>query len=359
LSFCRIKLKDLFLTVQSLFPKDLKLLETTKNLKNKEISKKTISEIISNPLKEKKIKNFISKDLTKLYKKIKKSSINLLFINEKTYPFTLKNEYGPPLVLFYKGNISLINSQTVSIVGTRRATFYGRRIAVNFSEQLAEYNITIVSGMARGIDTEVHTGALKKGKTISVVGSNLNKIYPAINKKLSEKIIGSGCLISEFSPGYPTLKSNFPLRNRIIAYLSPLTIVIEAKEKSGSLITANFAIETGRDVAAVPGNIDSKNSNGTNNLIKNGAYLIQNLNDILNILPYDIKRKEKIKIKLKSEEKKILELIPSSKITNIDSLIEKTNIPISKLFQTLIQLEIKGLIIEYSGKNYQKRIQAD
>ncbi len=347
---------ELLLIVQSLFPKDLKLLERLKKVKiTGKISKTDLKDFIGNPIKAEKIYSFYNKEFINLEKEIKKYKINLLFINEKTYPELLKKEFAPPLVLFYKGDISLLNSRTISMVGTRTPSLYGRKYAKFFAEELSLNNISVVSGMARGIDTESHKGALKNGKTIAVLGSNLIKIYPASNKKLYFQVIENGCAISEFSPFYPTLSSNFPIRNRIIAYLSPLTFVVEAKKKSGSLITAFLAIDAGRDIAAIPSNIDSKTSEGTNYLIKNGGFLIQTIDDILSLLPYNIEKKIKKKVEITEKEKSVLDIIPSDNIINFDNIVEKSDITIGELFQILLQLELKGFIDKIQGNNYRKR----
>jgi DNA processing protein len=351
-----VLVNEFLLIVQSLFPKDLKLLENLKdiNIKNS-LSKKDLQQIIQNPIKAKNILDYYNKTFVELEKKIKQSGIKLLFVYETNYPILLKRGYAPPAAIFYKGDISTLNSKTISIVGTRKPTLYGRKYAGFFSEDLANFGITVVSGMARGIDTEAHKGALRKGKTIAVLGSNLEKIYPASNRNLFYKIIENGCAISEFSPLYPTLSSNFPVRNRIIAYLSPLTFVIEARQKSGSLITAYLANDAGRDVAALPADINKQTSEGTNHLINKGAFLIQKTDDLLSLLPYKVDRAKVKEPVLSHKEKKILNIIPSDDIINFDNIIEKTKISIGELFQVLLKLELKGVIDKIQGNNYQRR----
>jgi len=351
-----VLLNEFLLIVQSLFPKELKLLDKIKNSNiTGSISENDLQRIIKNPVKTKAISDYHNESFAKLEKKIKQSDIKLLFIYEESYPTLLKKGYGSPVVLFYKGDISILNSKTISIVGTRKPTLYGRKYASFFSEELASIGITIVSGMARGIDTEAHKGALKKGKTIAVLGSNLERIYPASNKKLFNRIIDNGCVISEYSPSYPTFRSNFPIRNRIIAYISPLTFVVEAKRKSGSLITAYLANDAGRDVAALPADISKKISEGTNHLIKKGAFLIQETDDILSLLPYEVDRKAVKKPVLSSKDKEVLDLIPFDNIINFDNIVEKTKIPIGELFQILLKLELNGEINKIQGNNYQRR----
>jgi len=344
-------LKEKLLFVQTIFPKDLKLLEKVKInvLKGKEDFE------IENPLKEQRIKTFAKEEYSKLKKLLEDNSVKTIYITDDNYPENLKNIYAPPLVLFYKGDMSVLRKPLISIVGTRKPTSYGIKQATFFSNYLSKKGLVIVSGMANGIDTYAHKGALSYGKTVAVLGSSLTKVYPARNKKLFREIIENGCVISEFSPLTVTHPSNFPIRNRIIAGLSMFTLVIEAKERSGSLITAMLALEEGRDVGAIPGNIDSENSLGTNTLIKNGANLILSPDDILE-LPY---YKGKVKfveeeIILSEKERKVLDLIPGDRMISIDELIEKAELGFGELFNILLQLTFKNLIIEFSGKNYQK-----
>lgn len=201
--------------------------------------------------------------------------------NEK-YPKQLKLIYDPPKSIYVFGNVDILNTPGIAIVGCRDATEYGKKATIYFSYNLAKENITIISGLAKGIDSFAHMGALKAyGRTIAVIGSGLDNIYPKENEKLAQEIIqNGGAIISEYPLGTKPEKQHFPERNRIISGLSQAIIVIEAKEKSGSLITADFAMEQGRDVYAVPGNINSKNSIGTNNLIKDGAIPATNFKDI-------------------------------------------------------------------------------
>lgn len=208
--------------------------------------------------------------------------IKITMENEK-YPILLKQIYDPPKCLYVMGNIEILNNPSIAIVGCREATEYGKKAATYFSYNLAKQNVTIVSGLARGIDSYSHIGALKaNGKTIAVIGSGLDIIYPKENEQLAKKIVEQGgAIISEYPLGTRPQKEHFPARNRIISGISQATLVIEAKEKSGSLITADFAMEQGKDVYSVPGNINSKNSVGTNNLIKDGAIPVSKFSDIL------------------------------------------------------------------------------
>lgn len=211
--------------------------------------------------------------------------IEEISIESEEYPEQLRNIYDAPLRLYVLGNKALLSGKGIAIVGSRKATKYGEKIALQLSERLSENGINIISGLALGIDTCAHLGTLQKnniGKTVAVLGSGLDEIYPKQNIELAKKIIkNGGCIISEYPLGTKPEKLNFPQRNRIISGLSKGVVVVEASGKSGSLITAEFALEQGREVFAVPGNILDFTSVGTNNLIKQGAKLVTNYMDIL------------------------------------------------------------------------------
>ena len=211
--------------------------------------------------------------------------IEEISIQNKEYPKQLKNIYDPPAKLYVLGNKELLNQSGIAIVGTRRASIYGKKVALQFSKDLSQKGINIISGLALGIDTYAHLGTLQQnsiGKTIAVLGSGLDNIYPRQNIELAKQIIKrGGCLISEYPIGTKPERQNFPQRNRIISGLSNGVLVVEASEKSGALITADFALEQGREVFAVPGSVFSHTSMGTNNLIKQGAKLITKYEEIL------------------------------------------------------------------------------
>ena len=209
--------------------------------------------------------------------------IEKIDIQNKYYPRKLKNIYDPPKELYIIGNKEILNKPSVAIIGCRECSEYGKRVAQKFAYELSKKEIVIVSGLAKGIDSFVHIGVLyAKGKTIAVLGSGLDNIYPKENIELAKKIVEyGGCIISEYPVGTKPEKKNFPQRNRIISGLSNGVVVVEASEKSGSLITVDFALEQGRDVFAVPGNILNSTSVGTNNLIKQGAKLVTNYMEIL------------------------------------------------------------------------------
>ena len=211
--------------------------------------------------------------------------IEEISINSNEYPKVLKNIYDPPLKLYILGNKDILKQKGIAIVGSRNATEYGKKVAFKFARELSEKGINIISGLAVGIDTYAHIGALQEksmGKTIAVLGSGLDEIYPKQNIELAKQIIKyEGCIISEYPLGTRPQRINFPQRNRIISGLSKGVLIVEAGEKSGSLITADFAIEQGKEVFAIPGNIMNQNSIGTNNLIKQGAKLVTSYKEVL------------------------------------------------------------------------------
>lgn len=211
------------------------------------------------------------------------NEIKEISILDENYPELLKQIYDPPKCLYVMGNLEILNTPSLAIVGCRETTEYGKKAATYFAYNLAKQGITIVSGLAKGVDSFSHIGALQaEGKTIAVLGSGLDIIYPKENNQLAKKIIEKGgAIISEYPLGTRPLQEHFPARNRIISGISQAVLVVEAKEKSGSLITADFAMEQGKEVYAVPGNINSLNSIGTNNLIKDGAIPVSNYSDII------------------------------------------------------------------------------
>lgn len=214
---------------------------------------------------------------------IKDQGIEWFTIYDEDYPLSLKEIYDPPVVLYYKGEITAQDQSAIAVVGTRRMTGYGKAVTEQFAKDLVARGLTIVSGLARGVDSEAHWTALRTGgRTIAVLGGGLNKIYPPENRNLAEEIVkGHGALVSEFPPNNPSLPGNFPARNRIISGLAKAVLVTEAAEDSGSLITARFALEQGREVFAVPGPITSSLSKGPIDLIKAGARLVTNADEIL------------------------------------------------------------------------------
>lgn len=227
--------------------------------------------------------DFYKRNLNVYLNYMEKNNIKIVNYTNKDYPQKLNYIKNRPIVLYMMGNTKNVNNETVAIVGSRMASLYGKKNAYFFSYELAKRNVNIASGLAKGIDAYSHIGALKaKGKTIAVIGCGLDQIYPKENEKLYYKILeNDGLIISEYIVGTKPEKVNFPRRNRIISGISNSVIVVEASKKSGSLITANYAIDQGKEVWAVPGNINFVNSIGTNNLIKDGANVLTELSDIV------------------------------------------------------------------------------
>lgn len=225
----------------------------------------------------------IKKDILRHYKYMEENSIDIISIEDVRYPDLLRNISSPPLNLYIKGNKDILGNISIGIVGCRDATNYGRKVAFDFAYNLAENKINIVSGLARGIDSYAHLGALKaNGITIAVLGNGLDMVYPSENKNLAKDILElNGAIISEFPLGTPPKKENFPRRNRIISGLCNGVLVVEAKKQSGTTITIDFALEQGRDVFVIPGNIYSVNSYGTNDIIKQGGKLVTEWNEII------------------------------------------------------------------------------
>ncbi|NOZ69721.1 MAG: DNA-protecting protein DprA [Deferribacteres bacterium] len=286
--------------------------------------------------------------------------ITVLTINDERYPRPLRAMQSAPVVLYMKGDLRDVDKYAVSIVGSRRATAYGMEVAEKISYRLASKGLTVVSGMARGIDTASHKGALKAGgRTVAVMGSGLDVPYPASNRGLMNAIAGSGAVISEFPLGTLPNKENFPRRNRIISALSLGVIVVEATLDSGSLITVAYALEQGREVFAVPGNVTSRNSRGTNDLIKKGARLVESAEDVIRELGPQIKgilredrQNEKEALSAMTEDEKMLYSYLSTGPKHIDSIIRETDTSTAKALSILLGLELKGIVRQTEGKHF-------
>ena len=291
----------------------------------------------------------------------KELGVRVISFWDEEYPSILKQIYDPPVLLFIKGSIKKIDNYSISVVGTRAPSTYGKIVAEKFTRELCEKNITIVSGMARGIDTVAHQTAIRAGgRTIAVLGSGLDKIYPPENKSLFEEISQRGAVISEFLLGTGPDATNFPRRNRIIAGMSLGTLVVEAGVKSGALLTANLAVEQNREVFAVPGNINSPKSAGTNQLIKMGAKLTSSVNDIfveLEIKLRPVLQKEKqspqIPSDLSEPEKRILSLLSHEPI-HIDKLALQLERGTAEVLSDLLALEFRALVKRLPGKFFVK-----
>lgn len=294
----------------------------------------------------------------KLAELMAKENISAIEINDKSYSKLLSKIYDPPVLLLYKGNISLLNTTSLGVVGARKNTTYGGQACVKLCSDLAKNNFTIVSGLALGIDSIAHNTALNNhGQTIAVLGSGIDRtsIYPSQNRYLAEKIIdNNGLIISEFTLGSAPLRYNFPMRNRIISGLSLGTLVIESAIKSGALITARCALEQNREVFAVPGSIFSNVSAGPNALIKQGAIPTSSIDDILETL--DLRRlnsyinNKKIIPETQAEEKIIPHL--SHEPIHVDELVRLSKLSTAELSSTLTLMEMRGVIKNFGGMKY-------
>src|SRR5229473_2535473 len=286
----------------------------------------------------------------------------IIALADSAYPARLKEIYDPPVVLFVRGNVEVLSSPGIAMVGTRHPTPYGSGMAERLSKDLAARGLVIISGMARGVDTASHRGAIAAGgKTVAVFGTGINVIYPKENSRLSEQILSlGGALISEFPVGTFAAPQNFPIRNRIISGMSAGVLVVEAAEYSGTRITARCALEQNRDVYAVPGNVTNKSSWGPNTLIKQGAKLVATWEDVWEDLPQEVRLKLTPPASPESadgssaslfpdeglppHEKRILSLLKADEATHIDEVVEKLEAELSSsaIFAALFELELSG-----------------
>lgn len=283
-----------------------------------------------------------------------KEDIRILTLSSDEYPELLKSIYDPPPVLYVKGKPLNTISFPLAVVGTRNPSEYGKIVAQRLCVKLASAGFSLVSGLARGIDTLVHKAALEAGtETIAVFGCGLGHTYPPENRKLRNEIVEQGAIISEFPVLMRPERNNFPARNRVLSGLTLGTVVVEAAEKSGALITADFALEQGREVFAVPGNITSPKSKGTNDLIKAGAKLVDSPESVIEeLLPVLREKLDKTEIKLDNDvERQIFSLL-SLEGCHIDNLIENSDLSPAQVSATLLQLELRGLVRQLSGKIY-------
>lgn len=301
-------------------------------------------------------------DLKKEMELIKKHGVKVVTFLDKDYPINLKNIYDPPVVLYVKGEILGEDKLSVGIVGSRLASFYGMQTAEKLGFELALRGITVVSGLARGIDASAHKGALKaKGRTLAILGSGLANIYPEENKELAEKISKAGAIISEFPMETIPDRGNFPKRNRIISGLSLGVVCVEAAEKSGALITCDCALEQGREVFAVPGKVDSATSRGANKLIKQGAKLVERAEDVIEELNLSRfvnnqdggSQRGAGNSKLDKEESLVYTLL-SSDPKHIDDICHESGIALKIIAKILLDLEVKKFVKQLPGKKFVK-----
>lgn len=284
---------------------------------------------------------------------MKRYNYRLIDFEDLEYPKSLRVIDNPPKELYCAGDISLLKSKNAAVVGSRKFTSYGREVSGLVSRELAKVGITVVSGMAYGIDTFAHEGALKvSGKTAAVLGTGLNKAYPAVNRGLMDRIYEEGLLISEFEPDFPGKKYAFPLRNRIISGLSSHVIIVEAGLKSGALITASYALEQGKEIYSVPGNIMNYSSAGTNKLISDGAIPLININDLISDMGVNsIDNGDELK-DLSEDEKKFAMMIKNNSGITTEGIYDRTNKKISSINAMVTVLELKGVIRTFGGRIY-------
>lgn len=314
---------------------------------------------IINPSMIEKLKKWQTVKWEEELQKAEKLGVQIICLDEPEYPEQLKQIPDPPFVLYIKGKIPK-NLIFIAIVGTRNPSFYGATMAERFSSVLASSGFCIVSGLARGIDSIAHKATLKvKGKTIAILGSGLAQIYPSENKKLAEEISFNGAIISEFPLDTKPEKFNFPRRNRIISGMSKATVVIEAGLRSGALITAHHAVEQNKDVFVLPSDANRITGRGNNQLIKEGAFLVENPEEILEyfdtLIPQNVsitKSQQSSSFENLTETEKLVYNVIKGKTVNIEQICFETNIDISLIMQALTSLEIKGLIRTEPGKNY-------
>jgi len=344
------KLRKRFKKVEEIFE------AKTKDFEGIGIKKEKIEMIVSG-----EIVSQASRKLSEVYNR----GYEVITIEDKEYPPLLKEIYDPPVVIYCYGEKEILSEPCIGIVGTRKPTPYGRTVTEKISSELAERGLVIVSGLARGIDSYAHHASLNAGgKTIAVLGSGIDYVYPKENVSLYKKIADSGAVITEFPPGSPPHSFHFPIRNRIISGISLAIIVVEAAKRSGSLITARLALEQNREVMAVPGNVTSEYSHGANWLIKIGAKPVTNWIDVVEELPSPLKeeilskekKREKEIVKLSSEEKKVLSILKPDEKIHIDLLSQETDFSISELLSILLSLELKDMIIQYPGKYFQRKL---
>lgn len=298
----------------------------------------------------------------------------ILSLSDPDYPSRLKEIYDPPVILFVKGSVEVLSQPGIAMVGTRHPTPYGSGMAERLSTDLAARGLVIISGLARGVDTASHRGAVAgKGKTVAVLGTGIDVMYPKENTRLTEQILAlGGALITEFPVGTSPAPQNFPIRNRIISGMSAGVLVVEAAEYSGTRITSRLALEQNRDVYAVPGNVTNKNAWGPNTLIKQGAKLVATWEDVWEELPTDVQialgamqQNESPEAESASlfpdearspHENKILRLLKADESTHIDQLVEllEEEVSASEIFAALFELELNGKIRQLPGKNFVK-----
>jgi DNA processing protein len=303
--------------------------------------------------------------------RVRKLGCRLLNWDDPEYPRRLLEIYDPPPLLYVRGDVGVLNRYSISMVGTRRPTPYGNQVAERLGYELAERGLTIVSGMARGIDSSAHQGACraKRGGAIGILGTGVDVVYPKENKKLYAEVEKRGALISEFPLGTHPAPENFPVRNRVVAGISLGVVVVQGAQYSGSLITARLGMEFGREVYGVPGNITSDVSFAPNQMIKQGAKLVTSWEDIIEELPTEIRaelfpveettsaRRASLFVEsLSLAEKRIFGLLSPDEATHVDELVEKAELNSSEVLAALCEMEMKGIVRQMPGKQFVKAL---
>jgi len=287
---------------------------------------------------------------------------------EPEYPQALLQIYDPPVLLYVRGDAQVLNQPALSIVGTRRPTAYGTQMTERLSRDLAKRGLAIVSGLARGVDAIAHQGTTAaEGRAIGVIGTGIDVFYPKENKKLYEKVLERGVIVSEFPLGAYPAPENFPVRNRIIAGMPLGVVIVEGKQYSGSLITARLAMEFGREVFGVPGNVTQETSFAPNQLIKQGAKLVTSAEDVIEELPTPVRaalmqaeaigseqRNLLAESELTGSQRKIYDLLSFDEAKPIDDLVERSGLNSSEVLATLFDLEMKGMVRQLPGKQFSK-----
>ncbi len=315
------------------------------------------------------------KDAEKEVQEVTKAACRLIAVDSEDYPPLLKQIPDAPLLLYVRGDAKILSQHAVAMVGTRRPSAYGSSVAHRLAHDLAQRQLVVVSGLARGIDSAGHRGALEaKGKTVAVLGSGIDVLYPRENQRLAEQIMKSGAVISEFPLGTGPTPQNFPIRNRIISGLSLGVVVVEAAEYSGSLITARLAVDQNREVFAVPGNITSAQSFGPNHLIKQGAKLVDQWMDVIEEFPAEIRMQllppaeasegepmdakagSLFEASLNPDQKAIFEVLRADQTLFVDEIVGAARVPQPRVLAALLELEMNGLIRQLPGKNFIRKL---
>jgi DNA processing protein len=315
------------------------------------------------------------KEAERNIKEIGRAGCELLAFDSEDYPPLLKQIPDAPLLLYILGDVKVLSRHAVAIVGARRPTAYGSSVAHRLAHDLAQRQLVVASGLARGVDSAAHRGALEgKGTTVAVLGCGIDVIYPRENKRLAEEIAKSGAVISEFPLGTGPTPENFPIRNRIISGLSLGVVVVEASEYSGSLITARLALEQNREVYAVPGNITSAQSFGPNHLIKQGAKLVDQWMDVIEEFPAEIRMQllpsmeasegepigaptgELFAASLTPDQKAVFNVLRADQPLFVDEIAEAAKVSHPRVLGVLLELEMNGLIRQLPGKNFIRKL---